>query len=92
MVTAPRSTPTRHRAIRLALLDALTVGAGLGYLAHQYREALVANSAAIGLALLFLLALGYVIRAAARVLLRAGSRVDAIFAEELRKKPSPGPR
>ena len=92
MVTAPRATPSRHRAIQLALLDALVAGAGLGYLAHQYREALVANSAAIGLALLLLFALGYVIRAAARVLSRAGSRVDAIFADELRGKPSPWPR
>jgi ABC-type nitrate/sulfonate/bicarbonate transport system permease component len=74
------------------LFDALTAGAGLGYLAHQYREALVVNSAAIGLGLLFLFALGYGVRAAARVLLRAGSRVDAIFAEELRDRPSPRPR
>jgi hypothetical protein len=90
MVTAPRNPPSP--AIRLALLDALTAGAALGYLAHQYREALVANSAAIGLGLLFALALGYALRTAARVLRRASSRVDAIFAEELREKPSPWPR
>ncbi|WP_410673293.1 hypothetical protein [Amycolatopsis sp. cmx-4-68] len=91
MVTAPRTTP--HWApLRLALLDALTAGAGLGYLAHQYREALVANSAAIGLGLLLALALGYVLRAAVRSLRRANSRVEDIFAEELPKKPSPGPR
>jgi hypothetical protein len=90
MATALRTTPSR--ALQLALLDALTAGAGLGYLAHQYREALVANSAAIGLSLLLLFALGYAVRTAARVLLRAGSRVDAIFAEELRNKPSPRPR
>ncbi|MEQ0561020.1 hypothetical protein ABJI51_18200 [Amycolatopsis sp. NEAU-NG30] len=86
------ATPPRRRVVRLALLDAFTAGAGLGYLAHQYREALVANSAAIGLALLFVFVLGYLVHVAARVLRRAGSRVDAIFAEELRNKPSPGPR
>ncbi|MEV7046196.1 hypothetical protein [Amycolatopsis sp. NPDC051061] len=91
MVTAPRAAPHGPYALRLALLDALTAGAGLGYLAHQYREALVANLAAIGLGLLFAFAVGYVIRVAARVLRRANRRVDAIFAEELRK-PSPRPR
>ncbi|MEV6623659.1 hypothetical protein AB0M83_25645 [Amycolatopsis sp. NPDC051106] len=91
MVTAPRATPHGPHVFRLALLDALTAGAGLGYLAHQYREALVANLAPIGLALLLALALGLVLRAAARVLHRANRRVDAIFAEELRK-PSPRPR
>jgi ABC-type nitrate/sulfonate/bicarbonate transport system permease component len=91
MVTAPRATPHPPHALRLALLDAVTAGAGLGYLAHQYREALVANLAAIGVALLFALALGFVVRAAARVLRRANRRADAIFAEELRK-PSPRPR
>ena len=91
MVAAPRATPPAPRATRLALLDALTAGAGLGYLAHQYREALVANSAAIGLGLLLAFALGYVVRVSARVLRRANRRVDAIFAEELRK-PSPRPR
>ncbi|WP_328451477.1 MULTISPECIES: hypothetical protein [unclassified Amycolatopsis] len=90
MATALRAAPSP--LLRLALLDAVTAGAGLGYLAHQYREALVANSAAIGLGLLLLFALGYGIRAAARVLLRAGSRMDAIFADELRDKPSPRPR
>ncbi len=91
MVTAPRAAPHGPYALRLALLDALTAGAGLGYLAHQYREALVANLAAIGLGLLSAFAAGYVIRAAARALRRANRRVDAIFAEELRK-PSPRPR
>ncbi|WP_410619878.1 hypothetical protein [Amycolatopsis sp. cmx-8-4] len=90
MATALRAAPAQ--LLRLALLDAVTAGAGLGYLAHQYREALVANSAAIGLALLLLFALGYGIRTAARVLSRAGSRVDAIVADELRDKPSPWPR
>lgn len=92
MATSSRTPPSRCRAIRLALLDALTAGAALGYLAHQYREALVANSAAIGLALLFAVGLGGVIRAGARVLRQANSRVDAIFADELRDKPSPWPR
>lgn len=92
MVTAPRTAPPHGGLLRLALLDAVTAGAGLGYLAHQYREALVANSAAIGLGLLLALALGYALRKAVRSLRRASSRVDEILAEELPKKPSPGPR
>lgn len=91
MVTGPGAAPRGLQALRLALLDAVIAGAGLGYLAHQYREALVANLAAIGLALLLAFAAGYAIRAAARALRRANRRVDAIFAEELRK-PSPRPR
>lgn len=91
MVTAPRAGPHEPRALRLALLDALIAGAGLGYLAHQYREALVANLAAIGLGLLLALAAGYVIRVAVRALRRANRRMEGIFAEELRK-PSPRPR
>ncbi|WP_370965902.1 hypothetical protein [Amycolatopsis sp. cg9] len=86
------ATPPHRRALGLALLDAFTAGAGLGFLAHRYREELVANLAVIGLSLVFLCALGYLIRAAARALFRAGSRVDAILAEELRDKPSPRPR
>ena len=81
-----------YGAVQLALLDALIAGIGLGYLANQYREALVANSATIGLALLALFAVGALIRLAARMLLRANSRIDSIFAEELRDKPSPWPR
>jgi hypothetical protein len=92
MVTAPRPAPPESRLLRLALLDALIAGAGLGYLAHQYREALVANSAAIGLALLFAFGLAFAVRAGARLLRQANSRVDAIFADELRDKPSPWPR
>ncbi|MEU7784881.1 hypothetical protein [Amycolatopsis sp. NPDC049159] len=86
------ATPPDRRASRLALLDAFTAGAGLGFLAHQYREALVANPVVVGLVLVLLCALGFLIRAAARALFRAGSRVDAILAEELRDKPSPHPR
>ncbi|MCR6483147.1 hypothetical protein M8542_09985 [Amycolatopsis sp. OK19-0408] len=89
MAATPGVSLTGDRAIRLALLDALTAGAGLGYLAHQYREALVANSTAIGLGLLCALALAGLIRVMARALRRANSRVETIFAEELRKKPSP---
>jgi len=92
MVTAARPAPPESRLLRLALLDALIAGAGLGYLAHQYREALVANLAAIGLGVLLALALGYLVRTAVRLLRRANSRVDTIFAEELRTKPSPRPR
>ncbi|SEF32647.1 hypothetical protein SAMN05421837_106362 [Amycolatopsis pretoriensis] len=91
MVSAPRAAPHEPRAFGLALLDALTAGAGLGYLAHLYREALVANLAAIGLGLLLVFAVGYAIRAAVRALRRANRRMEGIFAEELRK-PSPRPR
>ncbi|MDX3195069.1 hypothetical protein PV458_42285 [Streptomyces sp. MN03-5084-2B] len=83
---------SRSQATRLALLDAFTAGAGLGYLAHEYREVFVANPGIVGLALLFVFAAGYLVRAGVRALRRAGSRVDAIFAEELGKKPSPRPR
>ncbi|MFF1613596.1 hypothetical protein ACFVYA_38030 [Amycolatopsis sp. NPDC058278] len=86
------ATSSRYRAIRLALLDAFAAGAGLGYLAHEYREVVVANPGIIGLTLLLVFAAGYLIRIAARALRRAGSRVDAIFAEELGNKPSPRPR
>ncbi|MFB9688890.1 hypothetical protein [Amycolatopsis plumensis] len=86
------ATPSRSRAAWLAWLDAFAVGAGLGYLAHEYREVVVANPGVIGLTLLLVFAAGYMIRAAVRALRRAGSRVDRIFAEELEKKPSPRPR
>ncbi|SED25840.1 hypothetical protein SAMN04489727_7120 [Amycolatopsis tolypomycina] len=86
------ATSSRSRVVRLALLDAFAAGAGLGYLAHEYREVVVANPGVIGVALLLVFASGYLIRVAVRALRRAGSRVDAIFAEELGKKPSPRPR
>jgi hypothetical protein len=86
------ATSSSYRRTRLALLNAFTAGAGLGYLAHEYREVVVANPGVIGLALLLLFAAGCLIRAVARALRRAGSRVDAIFAEELGNKPSPRPR
>jgi ABC-type nitrate/sulfonate/bicarbonate transport system permease component len=91
MASALRAGPSCHRAARLALLDAFTAGAGLGYLAHQYREVLVANPATVGLVVLFTFTVALVIASAVRGLRRAASRVDAIFAEELRK-PSPRPR
>ncbi len=86
------ATSSRSWAVRLALLDVFAAGAGLGYLAHQYREVVVANPGVIGVTLLLLFAVGYLVRVAVRALRRAGSRVDAIFAEELGKKPSPRPR
>jgi hypothetical protein len=92
MASVLRVSSSRDRAARLALLDAFTAGAGLGYLAHQYREVLVANPATVGLVLLFTLTLALLIASVVRALRRAASRVDAIFAEELRKKPSPRPR
>ncbi|WP_410575308.1 hypothetical protein [Amycolatopsis sp. cmx-4-61] len=86
------ATSSRSRAIRLAWLDAFTAGAGLGYLAHAYREVVVANPAVIGLVLLLVFAVAYLVRTVVRALRRANSRVDTIFAEELGKKPSPRPR
>ena len=86
------ATSSRAGVTRLALLNAFTAGAGLGYLAHEYREVVVANPGMIGLTLLLVVVAGYLIRAAVRALRRAGSRVEAIFAEELEKKPSPRPR
>jgi hypothetical protein len=92
MASASGAPSSRRRATRLALLTAFTAGTGLGYLAREYREVVVANPAVIGLTLLFVCAAGYLFRAAVRALRRAGSRVDAIFAEELGEKPSPRPR
>ncbi|QKV74788.1 hypothetical protein [Amycolatopsis sp. Hca4] len=86
------ATSFRSLATRLALLDAFAAGAGLGYLAHEYREVIVANPGLIGLTLLFTFVSGYLIRTAVRALRRASSRVETIFAEELGKKPSPRPR
>lgn len=86
------ATSSPYRVTRLALLVAFTAGAGSGYLAHEYREVVVANPGVIGLALLLVFAAGGLIRMVARALRRAGSRVDAIFAEELGNKPSPRPR
>ncbi|KDN23688.1 hypothetical protein [Amycolatopsis rifamycinica] len=86
------ATSSRSRASWLALLSAFTAGVGLGFLAHEYREVIVANPGIIGLTLLVVFAAGYLIRLAVRALRRAGSRVDTILAEELEKKPSPRPR
>lgn len=80
------------RAVLLALLDALTAGLALGYLAHQYREALVSHTGAIGVGLLLALAALAAIRAGVRQLRRANLRVGAIFEDELRDRPSPWPR
>ena len=88
MATAPR----HDRAVRLALLDTLVVGMGLGYLADRYREVLLANSAAIGLGFVLVFAVAWLARMAARTLLRASARIDAIFADEWKHKPSPSPR
>lgn len=89
---AAHVTPRVRRTWLLALGDTLAMGMGLGYLAHQYREALVANSAAIGLGAVVVLCAALLLRASVRVLRRAGLRIDAIFSDELRDKPSPGPR
>jgi len=92
MVSAVRASSSRRRALRLALLNAFTAGAGLGYLAREYREVVVANPAVMGLTLVLTFAFGCLVRAVVRSLRRAGSRVEAIFAEELGNKPSPRPR
>jgi ABC-type nitrate/sulfonate/bicarbonate transport system permease component len=89
---AAHVAPRVRRTWLLALGDTLTAGMGLGYLAHQYREALVANSAAIGLGAVAVLCAALLLRASVRVLRRATMRIDAIFSDELRDKPSPRPR
>jgi hypothetical protein len=80
---APQVTRYDHSAVKLALLDALTAGIALGYLAHQNRETLVAHSSAIGLSALVLIGAIAVLRVFVRVLRRAHRRVEAIFTDEL---------
>jgi hypothetical protein len=58
-----------------------------GHAAHRYGEALVADFVAIGLGVVAVLGAALSLRASVRVLRRAGSRVDAIFADELRDRP-----
>ncbi|ANN16193.1 hypothetical protein SD37_11445 [Amycolatopsis orientalis] len=84
--------PRVHRTWWLALGDTLTIGMGLGYLARQYREALVANFVAIGLGVVVAVGAALLLRASVRVLRRAGLRIDAILADELHDRPSPRPR
>lgn len=94
-MTSVPALPAAPRVLRrwlLALGDTLTIGMGLGYLAHQYREALVANSVAIGLGVVVAIGGLVLLRASVRVLRRASLRVDAIFTDELDDRPSPRPR
>ncbi len=84
--------PWERRTWLLALVDTLTAGMGLGYLAHEHREALVANSAAIGLGVVAVAGAGLLLRASVRLLRRTSARVDVIFEDELRARPSPRPR
>ena len=84
--------PRVRRTWWLALGDTLTIGMGLGYLAHQYREALVANSVAIGLGVVGALGGALLLRVSVRVLRRASLRIDTIFTDELDDRPSPRPR
>lgn len=84
---APEVLKHNRDAIVLALLDSLTAGIALGYLAHQHREALVAHSATIGLTMVALVGAIAVLRVAVRVLGRANRRIEAIFADELRDRP-----
>ncbi len=67
--------------------DTLTIGMGLGYLARQYREALVANSVAIGLGVVAAIGAGLLLRASVRALRRADLRIDAILDDELDDRP-----
>ena len=80
---APQVTEYDHSTVKLALLDALTAGIALGYLAHQNRETLVGHSATIGLSALVMVGAVSVLRVSVRVLRRANRRVEAIFADEL---------
>jgi hypothetical protein len=79
--------------VPLALLDALAAGLGLGYLARDYRDALVSHgpawsiAAVVGIAVIVVACRGY------RVLRSTSLRMQAIIADELsRRKPSPRPR
>jgi riboflavin synthase len=87
---APEVLKHNRDTIVLALLDSLTAGIALGYLAHQHREALVANSATIGLTMVVLVGAIAVLRVTIRVLSRANRRIEAIFADELRDRPGDG--
>ena len=82
-----RAASHSRSAVKLAILDALTVAIALGYLAHQNREALVSHSATIGLATLILLAAAAATRVVIRTLSHTNTRIEAIFAEELREQP-----
>jgi energy-converting hydrogenase Eha subunit E len=85
----PSSQAASHsrNAVKLAILDTLTVGIALGYLAHQNREALVSHSATIGLATLILVAAAAALRVVIRTLSHTDTRIEAIFADELREQP-----
>jgi hypothetical protein len=83
-MAAPQLTQYDHSAVKLALLDALTAGIALGYLAHENRETLASHSSAIGLSALVLVGAIAALRVVVRVLRRANRRVEAIFADELR--------
>jgi energy-converting hydrogenase Eha subunit E len=72
-------------AVQLAILDALTMGIALGYLAHQNRAALMSHSMAIGLATLILVAAAATLLVI-RALSHANTRIKAIFIEELREQ------
>jgi energy-converting hydrogenase Eha subunit E len=83
---APEGPQHNRDTIVLALLDSLTAGMALGYLAHQHREALVAHSGTIGLTTVVLIGALTILWVSVRVLSRANRRIEAIFADELRDR------
>ncbi|WP_037361820.1 hypothetical protein [Amycolatopsis orientalis] len=79
--------------VSLALLDALAAGLGLGYLAREYRDALVSHGPAWSIAAVVGIAVVVVAYRGYRGLRSANTRLEAIIADELaRRKPSPRPR
>ncbi|MGW4395142.1 hypothetical protein ACWEHA_07615 [Amycolatopsis nivea] len=79
--------------VPLALLDALAAGLGLGYLAREYRDALISHGPVLSIATVVGVAVIVVAYRGYRVLRSANTRMEAIIADELsRRKPSPRPR
>ncbi|ATY13448.1 hypothetical protein CU254_25695 [Amycolatopsis sp. AA4] len=85
-MTVPRRVP-------LALLDALAAGLGLGYLARDYRDSLLAHGSVLSIAAVVGIAVIVVGYRGYRGLRSANTRMEAIIAAELaRRRPSPRPR
>lgn len=83
----------RPGRVPLALLDALAAGLGLGYLARDYRDALLSHGPVLSIAAVVAIAVIVVACRGYRVLRSANTRMEAIIAHELaRRKPSPRPR
>lgn len=79
----PEAITRSQATVKLALLDAFTAGAALGFLAHLHREALMTHSTAIGLGMVIFIGVILLLRAGFHTLHRANRRLDAIFRDEL---------